>query len=143
MSTSKYLSALMLAALIACSNSGSNDKQADTKDSVAATVNKDGSLAAMTDYAKTLPLDKIKLPDGFKISVFAEVDNARQMAISPSGIIYVGNRDHDKVYAVKDTDGDFKADQKWVIASKLNMPNGVAFKDGDLYVAEVSRIIKF
>jgi glucose/arabinose dehydrogenase len=143
MNTSKYLSALMLAAMIACSNSGSQEKQADTKDSVATTVNKDGSLAAMTDYAKTLPLDKIKLPDGFKISVFAEVDNARQMAISPSGIVYVGNRDHDKVYAVKDTDGDFKADQKWVIASKLNMPNGVAFKDGDLYVAEVSRIIKF
>jgi len=47
------------------------------------------------------------------------------------------------VYAVKDTDGDFKADKKWTIASGLNMPNGVAFKDGDLYVAEVSRITKY
>jgi len=65
------------------------------------------------------------------------------MAMSPSGILFVGNRKGDKVYAVKDTDGDFKADKRWVIASGLNMPNGVAFKDGDLYVAEVNRILKF
>lgn len=90
-----------------------------------------------------LPLEKIKLPAGFSIEVFAEVDNARSLAISPSGAIFVGNRNGDKVYAVKDTDGDFKADKKWVIASGLNMPNGVAFKDGDLYVAEVSRITKY
>jgi glucose/arabinose dehydrogenase len=75
--------------------------------------------------------------------VFAEVDNARSLAISPSGTVFVGNRNGDKVYAVKDTDGDFKADKKWTIASGLNMPNGVAFKDGDLYVAEVSRITKY
>src|SRR4051812_40751514 len=78
-----------------------------------------------------LPLSKIKLPVGFKISVFAEVENARSLAISPEGTVFVGNRDKNKVYAVKDTDGDFKADKKWVIADGLNMPNGVAFKDGD------------
>jgi glucose/arabinose dehydrogenase len=65
------------------------------------------------------------------------------MALSPSGVLYVGNRNGDKVYAVKDTNGDFIADKKWVLDSGLQMPNGVAFKDGDLYVAEVSRIIKF
>jgi hypothetical protein len=47
------------------------------------------------------------------------------------------------VYAVQDTDGDFVADKKWILDSGLNMPNGVAFKDGDLYVAEVSRILKY
>ncbi|HEY3403450.1 MAG TPA: sorbosone dehydrogenase family protein [Ohtaekwangia sp.] len=98
---------------------------------------------AVSDYAKTLPLEKIKLPAGFSISVFAEVDNARSLAISPSGVIYVGNRNGDKVYAVKDTNGDFIADKKWILASGLNMPNGVAFKDGDLYVAEATRILKF
>jgi glucose/arabinose dehydrogenase len=106
-------------------------------------VDSDGSEAALTEYQKTLPLNKIKLPAGFVIEVFAEVDNARSLAISPSGVIYVGNRNGDKVYAVKDTDGDYKADKKWTIASGLNMPNGVAFKDGDLYVAEVNRVIKF
>jgi glucose/arabinose dehydrogenase len=85
----------------------------------------------------------IKLPAGFTISVFAEVENARSMALSPAGVVYVGNRNEDKVYAVQDTDGDFVADKKWVLDSGLNMPNGVAFKDGNLYVAEVSRILKY
>lgn len=90
-----------------------------------------------------LPLHTIKLPEGFNISVFAEVNDARSLAVSPSGTIFVGNKDGNKVYAVKDTDGDFKADKKWVIDSGLNQPNGVAFKDGHLYVAEISRILKY
>lgn len=106
------------------------------------TVWEDRSYPAITSYSKTLPLNEIKLPPGFTIDVFAEVENARSMAMSPSGIIYVGNRNEDKVYAVKDTNGDFKADKKWVLASGLNMPNGVAFRDGDLYIAEVSKISK-
>src|SRR5438105_2053814 len=97
----------------------------------------DTSSPAITEVSAGLPLDKIKLPKGFSISVFAEVNNARSMAISPNGTIFVGNRDEDKVYAIKDTDGDGKADKKWVIAKGLNMPNGVAFRDGDLYVAEI------
>jgi glucose/arabinose dehydrogenase len=140
MKSPAFLSFLLLAMLLACNNSGSADVTApDPSDSTEV----DNSSPAITDYAKTLPLDKLKLPTGFKIEVFAEVDNARSLAISPSGVVYVGNRNSDKVYAVKDSDGDFKADKKWVIASGLNMPNGVAFRDGDLYVAEVSRIIKF
>lgn len=90
-----------------------------------------------------LPLHTIKLPQGFVIDVFAEVNDARSLAISPSGTIFVGNKDGNKVYAVKDTDGDFKADKKWVLDSGLNQPNGVAFKDGNLYVAEINRILKY
>jgi len=103
----------------------------------------DNSSPAITGASASLPLDKIKLPAGFSISVFAEVDNARSLAVSPNGTIFVGNRNEDKVYAIKDADGDGKADKKWTIASGLNMPNGVAFRNGDLYVAEVNRIHKF
>lgn len=85
----------------------------------------------------------IKLPAGFSISIFAEVPDARSMVLSPSGILFIGNKSEGNVYAVQDTNGDFKADKKWVVAKGLNMPNGVAFKDGDLYVAEVSRILRF
>ncbi len=106
-------------------------------------VSSDGSVPALTQASDALPLSAIKIPKGFSISVFAEVENARSMAMSPNGTLFVGNRNEDKVYAIKDTDGDFKADKKWTIASGLNMPNGVAFKDGSLYVAEVSRITKF
>jgi glucose/arabinose dehydrogenase len=88
------------------------------------------------------PLDSINLPPGFSISIFAKVPNARSLAMSPDGTIFVGNKDEDKVYAVKDTDGDYIADKKWVLASGLNMPNGVAFHKGDLYIAEVSKISK-
>lgn len=138
MKTLRSLLPLLLLTL-ACSHSNPNESKApdDGAENTA-----DTSEPAITDYAATLPLDKIKLPAGFSISVYAEVNNARSMALSPSGVLYVGNRDGDKVYAVKDTDGDFKADKKWVIASKLNEPNGVAFKDGTLYIAEISRITR-
>lgn len=125
----------ILASVTGCTSS--------SKESAAGTGEGDGSSPALTEASANLPLNTIKLPPGFTISVYAEVDNARSMALSPSGTLYVGNRNGDKVYAVRDTDGDHKADKRWVIASGLNMPNGVAFKNGDLYVAEVSRILKF
>lgn len=90
-----------------------------------------------------LPLDKIKLPPGFTISVYARVDNARGMVLSKQGTLFVGNRSGDKVYAVKDTDGDLVADKTYVIDKGLKMPNGVALKDGDLYVAALSKILKY
>jgi glucose/arabinose dehydrogenase len=100
-------------------------------------------VPAITNYSRSLPLEKIILPEGFRIDIYAEVKDARSMAMSPSGVLYVGNKNSGKVYALKDTNNDFKADKSWIIASRLNMPNGVAFKDGDLYVAEVNRILKF
>jgi len=91
-----------------------------------------------------LPLDKLKLPNGYKISVYAEnVKNARSMTLSPSGTLYVGTRQEGSVYALKDTDGDNKIDKQYTLMEGGSMPNGVAFKDGDLYVAEHSRILKF
>jgi len=65
------------------------------------------------------------------------------MAWNGKDTLYVGTRGEGKVYALVDKDGDFKADQKFVIADNLNMPNGVVYHQGNLYVAEVHRIIKF
>lgn len=95
-------------------------------------------------YSGKLPIDKIKLPPGFHIDVFAEdVKNARSLAWSPSGTLYVGTRDAGQVYALRDTNGDFMADKRYLLAKGLNMPNGVAFRNGSLFVAEVSRILRF
>jgi len=89
-------------------------------------------------------LEKIRLPDNFSIELWAaEVPNARSMAISEDGIVFVGNRQEDKVYALVDENQDGKADKKYILASDLRMPNGVAYRNGDLYVAEVNRILKF
>ncbi len=83
-------------------------------------------------------LDQIKLPPHFRISIFAKgLKNPRQMVWGAKGTLFVGTRDNDKVYAIG-PNGKVS-----VVASGLNMPNGVAFKDGDLYVAEISRILRF
>lgn len=91
-----------------------------------------------------LPIHKLKLPKGFKVEVYAEgIKNARSMTVSPKGTVYVGNRRGNKVYALTDSNQDFVVDESIVLAKGLKMPNGVAFKDGDLYVAEVNRILKY
>jgi glucose/arabinose dehydrogenase len=89
-------------------------------------------------------LTQLHLPAGFSISVFAEnLPNARSMALGDDGIIYVGTRQEGKIYAVQDSNGDGKADKTYTLASDLYMPNGVAYKDGSLYVAQPHRIIRF
>lgn len=90
-------------------------------------------------------LAKVNLPEGFEIDVYAQnLTDARSLARTEDGkTVFVGNRRRKNVYALTDTDGDMRADKVDTIATDLTMPNGVAFKDGDLYVAEVSRILKF
>jgi len=89
-------------------------------------------------------LDKLTVAEGFKVSLFADdVENARQIAVSKKGIVYAGSRKAGNVYALIDHNSDGVADRKIVIAKGLEMPSGLAIKEGDLYVAEVSRIIRF
>ena len=89
-------------------------------------------------------LTQIKLPEGFYIRVYAKgVPGARSLNLSPNGTLFVGTRSNSRVYALRDEDGDHKAERVIILASGLNRPNGVAFKDGDLYVAEVSRILRY
>lgn len=87
----------------------------------------------------------ITLPPGFKIEVYAEnIEGARSMALSENGILFIGTREvGGNVYAIVDNNDDYKADEVLIVASGLNMPNGVVVKDGNLYVAEVNRILKF
>ena len=88
--------------------------------------------------------EDIQLPPGFKIEIYADnVPGARSMAMSESGILFVGTRGQGKVYAVLDTNKDYKADKVITIADGLDNPNGVALHNGDLYVAEISRVIKY
>jgi glucose/arabinose dehydrogenase len=89
-------------------------------------------------------LDTIKLPPGFSIDIYAQkVEGARSLALGPAGVVFVGSRPEGKVYALIDKDSDHRADEVVVVARGLNSPNGVAYHDGALYVAEISRIIRF
>ena len=108
------------------------------------TGNTDTSDTSKDVYEGNLPLDKVKLPPGFRIDVYADdVPNARSMDLSTSGTLFVGTRDLGDVYAVKDQNNDFKTDKKWLLGKGLNSPNGVALKDGDLYLAEIDKIWRY
>ena len=100
-------------------------------------------LGAAPTHAQTrLPLERIKLPPGFEITVFAEgIQDARSMALGEKGTLFVGTRDAGNVYAIKH-DGR-KATQVMTIAKRLNSPNGVAVKDGALYVAEIDKVWRY
>ena len=91
-----------------------------------------------------IPVEGITLPEGFKIHYFAQdIENARSLAKVNDNLIFVGSRTAGKVYAVEDTDGNRQSDAVYTIIDSLNQPNGVAYKDGDLYVAEINRVLKF
>jgi len=101
-----------------------------------------GSIAGAAQAAP--PLDRIKLPPGFSIDVFAtEVTDARSLALGSRGTVFVGTRSEGDVYALVDENKDGKAERRYTIASGLNSPNGVAFRDGALYVAEINRILRY
>ena len=87
-------------------------------------------------------VERIVLPDGFEIHVFGEIPNARSLTQAPDGTVFIGNRSGDKVWALRDTDGDHVADERWIIAEGLNSPNGVAYFNDDLYIAEIGVISK-
>ena len=91
------------------------------------------------------PPGAITLPPGFSIAPYAtDVPGARSMTQGPKGILFVGSREtKGTVSAVLDRDGDGRAEKVVTIATGLNMPNGVAWHDGSLFVAEVSRVLRY
>jgi glucose/arabinose dehydrogenase len=87
-----------------------------------------------------LPTPQLKLPKGFKIEVYASgIANARSLRLGDKGTVFVSNRVLDKVYAIIDRNGKREAK---VIASGLDRPNGLAFHNGTLYIAEGTKISK-
>jgi glucose/arabinose dehydrogenase len=83
---------------------------------------------------------KLKLPKGFNVELYAGgVPNARSMRQGEKGTVFVGSRLQDKVHYITDSGG--KRDVK-VLVSGLYRPNGLAIKDGTLYIAELSKISK-
>ena len=126
---------LFIAIIILACNSRQSDKEEP----------KSASQNTEQDTATGLPLHQIRLPAGFEISVYADdVENARSLAISPSGKLFVSSKEAGNVYVVVDMDQDHHTDKKWtIVSSGMKQPNGVALKDGDLYVAEISKVWKF
>ncbi|RYZ51206.1 MAG: hypothetical protein EOP49_12250 [Sphingobacteriales bacterium] len=88
-------------------------------------------------------LQDIRLPPGFSISIFADsVVNARSLALGANGTVFVSTKEEDKVYALRDEDKDGVADRRYTLISDIATPNGIAFHNGALYVAQVSRVLR-
>ena len=91
-------------------------------------------------------LKKIKLPDGFKIDLYAIVPDARDIAVGPQGVVTFVSTRKDKVYSVTDRNKDRVADEVKEFAPSLekNIPHGVCFsKDGFLFIAEQNRVVVY
>ena len=94
-------------------------------------------LQSIVCGAAQVRLDRIKLPAGFAISVYADhIPDARSMTLAPDGTVFVGSREKDTVYAIVNR-------QVVTVVSGLRTPNSVAFGDGSLYVAEVNRVLRY
>lgn len=132
--SSKTLAASTLISFTICFVNCKQNKSADNEAEVVVQYDESKSI---------LPIDRLNLPEGFKIEVFADsIDGARSMAIGNDGTLFVGTRNENKVYAIQDRDKDFRAD-KVLILDSLEVPNGIAYKNGALFVAEVGRLLRY
>ena len=95
----------------------------------------------MPCFGQSLDLNKLRLPDGFSISIYAEVENPRQLALGDENTVYVGSL-RGKVWSLKSSADGTGASEVSLVAEGLNTPTGVAYYDGDLYIGEINRISK-
>ena len=137
----------MLKAKAFCSIAGS--KSGELK------VGEDAKLVVQSaSPSSSLPLEKIVLPEGFRIQVFAQnLSYPRSLALGDEGTIFVGTRlpfdlidsgNTTPVYAIQDLNGDGMAEESEIkVVDMLRNPNGVAFHNGSLYVAEIDRVLRY
>jgi glucose/arabinose dehydrogenase len=91
--------------------------------------------------ADQIPLDRAKLPPGFKAEIWATgLPGGRAMAMADNGKVYVGTRGIGRVYEVTDN-GSSRSVR--VVADKLNQPAGVAYNKGSLYVMAIDKVLRF
>ena len=87
---------------------------------------------------------RLTLPPGFRIEEFASgVGSTRFMALDPAGTLLVSTPNRGRVVALPDRNRDGRADAVVTVADGLDLPHGLAFKDGQLYVAETGRVRRF
>ncbi len=93
---------------------------------------------------RNLLLRRIQLPPGFSIQLYAAgVPDARSLTLGSRGTVFVGSGTAHKVYALLDHDREGKANEVITVATGLTLPNGVAFHDSALYVADLNRVLRF
>ncbi len=94
-------------------------------------------------YATPLDLKSLKLPPGFAIALFVRTESPRMLAFSPGGVLLATSESAGTVTALPDADPSGQAARKVTVLKDLNGPHGIAFHDGRLYVAEVTRLVRY
>lgn len=97
-------------------------------------------VIACFSFGACWAIEDIELPAGFEIEEYASVRNARSLALGDEGTVFVSTRSGRSVYAVVE---DGEGTQTIELLSGLNSPNGIAFFEGDLYVAEIERVTRY
>ncbi|SHE66889.1 Glucose/arabinose dehydrogenase, beta-propeller fold [Loktanella atrilutea] len=94
------------------------------------------SPPALPTEEADLPLDMLKAPDGFTVEVYASgINNARTLRVAEDGTVFVGNWQGNDIYVIPAGGGEPRK-----IYEGLDWPNGLALHDGDLYIAEHTKI---
>jgi glucose/arabinose dehydrogenase len=133
---------LSICALVCCNRSDGN-ADASPEPPASAPPGGDSSGGTAIHNSRNLPLGNIKLPQGFAIELYADnVPSARELCLSPSGVLFIGSNSAGKVYAAVDNDHDMHADEVLTLASGLHLPVGVALHDGDLYYSQVESVTR-
>ncbi len=131
-------------ALAACTRSPQSKADGGAPAAAAASAALTSAKTSAVAADARLPLDRLHLPPGFHVAAYATgVDKARSMTLSPNHVLYVGTRESGRVYAIPNADRDATGDRVVVVAEGLDSPNGVAFHEGALFVAENSRVLRF
>jgi len=92
--------------------------------------------------AQNPPIERLRLPPGFALELWARVQEPRAMTLGADRTLFVGSRGAGKVHAIR-YDGTYKAGAVSTVAEGLDMPVGVAFRDGALYVSSIGRILRY
>jgi len=94
-------------------------------------------------YATPLTVKSLKLPPGFSISVFAKTESPRMMAFSPGGTLLATSEAAGTVTAFPDPEHSGLASSPIVVLHDLNGPHGIAFHGKYLYIAEITRLVRY
>jgi len=95
-------------------------------------------------FAQPGTLDEIVLPEGFEIDYYAQdVRGARTLRLSEDGTLFVGTRGAGNLYAIPNATEGTQASEVVTLATGMNAPNGLEVVDGDLYVAEIGRLLRY
>lgn len=110
---------------------------------VLACSSKNSVSAQSSKPASGVDLSRLKLPDGFRISIFAQAPDARMLTWTPGGVLLVSETDDGNVVALPDPQNTGKALRSVTVVSGQRLPHGIAFYEGNLYVANEDAVVRY